>query len=114
MTKEDKENVGYIVADILLHRPEVCEFINTKLCNDRNIAILSKQNKSQSKENSSFKNYFDFKAFVKYIKPHQVLAINRGEKKKELKGDWKKKLDAKNYWLFSKMAIPLSFNLKLS
>ena len=95
MAKEDKENVGYIVADILLHKPEVCEFINTKLCNDRNIAILSKQNKSQSKENSSFKNYFDFKAYVKQIKPHQVLAINRGEKKKELKGDWRMKLKRK-------------------
>ena len=85
LTKEDKENIGYIIADILLHKPEVCEFINTTLSHDRSIAIVSKQNKSQTKENSAFKNYFDFKCYIKHIKSHQVLAINRGEKRKELK-----------------------------
>jgi len=85
LTKEDKENIGYIIADILLHKPEVCEFINTTLSHDRSIAIVSKQNKSQTKENSAFKNYFDFKCYIKQIKSHQVLAINRGEKRKELK-----------------------------
>ena len=34
---------------------------------------------------SSFNNYFDFKSSIKSIKGHQILAINRGEKKKELK-----------------------------
>ena len=65
LTKEDKENIGYIIADILLHKPEVCDFINSTLTNDRAIAIVSKQNKSQTKENSAFKNYFDFKCYVK-------------------------------------------------
>ena len=71
LTKEDKENIGYIIADILLHKPEVCEFINTTLSHDRSIAIVSKQNKSQTKENSAFKNYFDFKCSIKQIKSHQ-------------------------------------------
>ena len=69
----------------MLHKPEVCEFINTTLSHDRSIAIVSKQNKSQTKENSAFKHYFDFKCSIKHIKSHQVLAINRGEKRKELK-----------------------------
>ena len=87
MSKEDKENVGYIIADILLHKPEVCEFIASCLVQDKNIAICSKRNKApqKSKENSAFKHYFDFKCSIKHIKPHQVLAINRGEKRKELK-----------------------------
>lgn len=28
---------------------------------------------------SKFEMYFDFKNMIKFVKPHQVLAINRGE-----------------------------------
>ena len=42
--------------------------------------------KSKSKKSSStFESYFDFRCSINSIKPHQVLALNRGEKKKELK-----------------------------
>lgn len=50
---------------------------------------MIKTKKSSSKQptdtkNEKFDNYFDFEIPVKYIKPHQVLAINRGENLKIL------------------------------
>ena len=39
----------------------------------------------QAKNKSRFESYFDFRCSINSIKPHQVLALNRGEKKKELK-----------------------------
>lgn len=46
----------------------------------------AEKQKMQSKadEESKYRNYFEFGMNVKYIKPHQVLAINRGEAQKEL------------------------------
>lgn len=44
----------------------------------------AKANKTDEKSNkpvdaNKFEIYFDFKNAIKFMKPHQVLAINRGE-----------------------------------
>lgn len=39
---------------------------------------------SKVDEESKYRTYFEFSNYLKYIKPHQVLAINRGESQKEL------------------------------
>lgn len=44
----------------------------------------AKANKNDEKTNkpvdaNKFETYFDFKNAIKFVKPHQVLAINRGE-----------------------------------
>lgn len=46
----------------------------------------SEKQKLQAKvdEESKYRNYFEFNMNVRFIKPHQVLAINRGENQKEL------------------------------
>lgn len=43
----------------------------------------TKKTKSKEQEHK-FENYFDFKQSIAYLKPHQVLAINRGESLKIL------------------------------
>jgi len=43
------------------------------------------KSKDAKVKKSIFETYFDFKSSIHFIKPHQVLALNRGEKKKELK-----------------------------
>ena len=42
--------------------------------------ITSKKKKSAVDDNKVYEMYYDYKENVKYIKPHRVLALNRGEK----------------------------------
>ena len=46
--------------------------------------ITSKKKKEVIDEAKTYEIYYDFSEAVKTIKPHRVLAINRGEKEKQL------------------------------
>ncbi len=50
----------------------------------KNGLITSKVKKNAEDENKVYEMYYDFSENVKYIKPHRVLAINRGENEKIL------------------------------
>ncbi|KAJ8912925.1 hypothetical protein NQ315_017255 [Exocentrus adspersus] len=55
---------------------------NTK--SESKIKTSSKKTTNKPVDESKFENYFDYKVPIKYIKPHQILAINRGENQKIL------------------------------
>ena len=46
--------------------------------------LTSKKKKSAVDDNKVYEMYYDYKESVKYIKPHRVLALNRGEKENAL------------------------------
>ena len=46
--------------------------------------IISKLKKSAKDENKTYDMYYDYQERIKYIKPHRILALNRGEKEKVL------------------------------
>ncbi len=50
----------------------------------KNATITSKLKKNANDENKVYEMYYDFSESVKHIKPHRVLAINRGENEKIL------------------------------
>ena len=50
----------------------------------KNATITSKLKKNANDENKVYEMYYDFSENVKHIKPHRVLAINRGENEKIL------------------------------
>ena len=50
----------------------------------KNASITSKIKKNAKDENKVYEMYYDFSESVKHIKPHRVLAINRGENEKIL------------------------------
>ena len=50
----------------------------------KNAIITSKLKKNANDENKVYEMYYDFSESVKHIKPHRVLAINRGENEKIL------------------------------
>ncbi len=50
----------------------------------KNGIITSKLKKNATDENKVYEMYYDYSENVKYIKPHRVLAINRGENEKIL------------------------------
>lgn len=79
-----EEHLGYLIADMVLHDFQVCQFINEKLVKDGRIMIESKCVGKKDKQ-KTFQNYHDFQTSILRVKSHQILAINRGEKKKELR-----------------------------
>ena len=50
----------------------------------KNASITSSLKKNANDENKTYEMYYDFSESVKHIKPHRVLAINRGENEKIL------------------------------
>ena len=50
----------------------------------KNANIISKIKKNAEDENKVYEMYYEFSESVKHIKPHRVLAINRGENEKVL------------------------------
>ena len=86
--------VQHIISDIMVHDMAMVDLIR-KLQKTCHLVVESKQAKvvkSKEKEAkakppvdiSKFENYFDYTCPAKYIKPHQVLALNRGESLKAL------------------------------
>ncbi|KAI4460983.1 30s ribosomal protein s1 [Holotrichia oblita] len=88
-----EKGVVHIIAHMLSTDIKVLTFFR-KLKTQGNFGIeVKKLKKRSSKVNdtsanqvdeSKYENYFDFKMPVQFIKPHQVLAINRGETQKIL------------------------------
>ena len=50
----------------------------------KNGVIVTKKKKDAVDENKIYEMYYEYSEAVKYIKPHRILAINRGEKEKVL------------------------------
>lgn len=50
----------------------------------KNGVITSKLKKNAVDENKTYEMYYDYSEVIKWIKPHRVLALNRGEKEKVL------------------------------
>jgi len=95
--EEVKTGVQHIMVDLMVHDKEMADVIRN-LQNDCYLTLESKQAKGKAWENkeskgkeskaktdkkevdpSKFENYFEFSSSCKHVKPHQVLALNRGE-----------------------------------
>ncbi|HOJ50700.1 MAG TPA: Tex family protein [Spirochaetota bacterium] len=69
-----------IVAEIVSEDAEIRKFIRETVL-EQGVVITKSKN---MKENSDYKMYENYKEPVSKIKPHRVLAINRGEREDEL------------------------------
>ncbi|CAH1792511.1 unnamed protein product [Owenia fusiformis] len=65
---------------------ELCKTAHVTLESSQAVAASKKKESSEKsvKDSQKYEQYYNFKVPVKYAKPHQVLAINRGETKKLL------------------------------
>ena len=78
-TKEDAlEGAKYIIAEYISDNAYYRKWIRNDIYN--NSKIVTKKKKSAVDEKKVYEMYYDYSEDVKYIKPHRVLAINRGEK----------------------------------
>ena len=94
--EEVMTGVRHIIADIIVHDPDTAELIRS-LQADCHLVLEVKRAKEKASDKNKvkeadkkdvdpakFQNYFEFSTPCKYVKPHQVLAINRGESLKIL------------------------------
>ena len=78
-TKEDAiEGAKYIIAEYISDNAYYRKWIRNDIYN--NSKIVTKKKKNAEDEKKVYEMYYDYSEDVKYIKPHRVLAINRGEK----------------------------------
>ena len=78
-TKEDAiEGAKYIIAEYISDNAYYRKWIRNDIYN--NSKIVTKKKKNTVDEKKVYEMYYDYSEDVKYIKPHRVLAINRGEK----------------------------------
>lgn len=68
----------YIVAEWISDNAYYRKWIRSYILKEG--VVVSKLKKNANDENKTYSNYYDFKETIKYIKPHRILAINRGEK----------------------------------
>ena len=78
-TKEEAiEGAKYIIAEYISDNAINRKWIRNNIYN--NSKIKSKLKKGAIDEKKTYEMYYDHEEDVKYIKPHRVLAMNRGEK----------------------------------
>ena len=68
----------YIIAEWISDNAFYRKYIRNYMYNTGN--IISKLKKNKEDEEKVYEMYYDYNELVKTIKPHRVLAINRGEK----------------------------------
>ena len=68
----------YIIAEWISDNAYYRKWIRSYIFKEG--VIVSKLKKNAEDATKTYSNYYDFTEQVKYIKPHRILAINRGEK----------------------------------
>ncbi len=76
------EGAKYIIAEIISDNAKYRK--NIRRMTYKNGVIISKVKKNSVDENKTYEMYYDFQEKVNRIKPHRVLALNRGENEKVL------------------------------
>ncbi len=76
-SNEALEQALYIVAENISDNAYFRKYIRNNM--ETYGIIKTKKNKRKEDENKLYEMYYDYQEKVKYIKPHRILAINRGE-----------------------------------
>ena len=72
----------YIIAEWISDNASYRKWIRSYFY--KNGVLVSKIKKNANDESKVYEMYYDYSEAIKYIKPHRILAINRGEKEKIL------------------------------
>ncbi len=72
----------YIIAEWISDNASYRKWIRSYFY--KNGVIVSKKKKDADDSNAIYEMYYDYSEVIKWIKPHRILALNRGEKEKIL------------------------------
>ena len=73
------QGVKYIIAENISDNAKFRKSIRDNTYNYGTIKSKLKKNAFQKDENKTYDMYYEYEEKVKYIKPHRILALNRGE-----------------------------------
>ena len=76
------EGAKYIIAEWISDNASYRKSIRIYFY--KNGVVISKVKKDANDENKTYEMYYEYSEPIKYIKPHRILALNRGEKEKIL------------------------------
>ncbi len=76
--EEAIQGAKYIIAEWISDNASYRKYLRYNMMNHG--VIVSKMKKKAEDEGQIYEMYYDYREKVKYIKPHRVLAMNRGEK----------------------------------
>lgn len=82
-TKQALEGAMYIVMERISERADIRQWIRSFM--QREGILTSSEKENTSEDAHKYEIYFDFQEALPRLKPHQILAINRGEKENILK-----------------------------
>ena len=77
---EAMENAGYIIADWISDNPKYRKYLRKFYY--FNGVVKGKIKKDAVDENKVYEIYYDFEQKINYVKPHQILALQRADKEK--------------------------------
>lgn len=77
-TEKAVEGASYIIAEWISDNASYRKYIRNYLF--KNATITSKIKKKAEDSNKVYEMYYDYSEVVKYVKPHRIMAMNRGEK----------------------------------
>lgn len=77
---EAMENAGYIIADWISDNPKYRKYLRKFYY--FNGVVKGKIKKGVVDENKVYEIYYDFEQKINYVKPHQILALQRADKEK--------------------------------
>ena len=77
-TEDAIQGAKYIIAEWISDNASYRKWIRNNMYHKG--TITSKLKKNANDEQKTYEMYYDYKEPVKYVKPHRILAINRGEK----------------------------------
>ena len=80
--EEAIQGAKYIIAEWISDNASYRKWIRSYFY--KNGVLVSKIKKNANDESKVYEMYYDYSEAVKYIKPHRILALNRGEKEKVL------------------------------
>ena len=72
------EGASYIIAEYISDNASFRKYIRNYIL--KNGTVISKVKKNCSDDNKTYEMYYDYSEKVSIIKPHRILALNRGEK----------------------------------
>ena len=77
-TAEAIQGAGYIIAEWISDNASYRKYLRHNMMNYG--VVVSKLKKKAEDEGQVYEMYYDYSEKVKFVKPHRILAMNRGEK----------------------------------
>ena len=79
-TTDAIQGASYIIAEWISDNAYYRKYIRSYIFKNGTITSKIKKNKEEEDKNKIYEMYYDYNESVKRVKPHRILAMNRGEK----------------------------------